>query len=66
MNKKYCANSNCEEEILDEYYFIGDNNVSRIACDFCDNIFCSKECILDFIMVDNDYIENYNKYNSYD
>lgn len=48
----------CEKQLKDgdEYYIIGDNNVARIVCSDFDNVFCSKSCIYDDIMVESRYV----------
>ena len=48
----------CERQLEDgeEYYVIGDNNVARIVCSDFDNVFCSKNCIYEDIMVESRYV----------
>ena len=48
----------CERQLKDgdEYYVIGDNHVARILCSDIDNVFCSKNCIYEDIMVESRYV----------
>ena len=50
--KIYCTE--CGEEIEDEYYYIGENHIALLIDE---NVFCSWECILDFLMVDSNFID---------
>lgn len=51
-----CAYCKTQLEDGDEYYIIGDNHVARILCSDFDNVFCSKSCIYDDIMVESRYV----------
>lgn len=50
--KLYCTE--CGKEIEDEYYYIGENHVALLLDD---NVFCSWECILDYLMVGSKFID---------
>ena len=43
----------CGKEITGEYYYIGDNGAAMLTYK---NAFCSKECVLEYLMVDTDRV----------
>lgn len=54
--KIYC--DQCGKEITDEVYYIGDN---AAAMNTNHDSFCSERCILDYLMVDSEPVEDWNE-----
>lgn len=49
---------NCRKEIKDMYYYVGDNGA---AMQTENNVFCSEECLLEYFMVDIDFVKQEKK-----
>lgn len=54
--KIYC--DQCGKEITDEVYYIGDDDA---AMNTNHDSFCSERCILDYLMVDSEPVEDWNE-----